>query len=246
MTDVVVGDDHGVFVDALSTVLGQRRLVVRAVAHRAADVLAAVAEHAPTVCLLDRTFSDGDGIELIPDLLATSPRTRIIVVTADPDLGAADRALARGARGFVHKTRGVTALVEAIHRVVDGGTVVELPPRRRVPDGEGADIRRRASHLTRRERQCLALMVDGRGTTEIAAEWGVSVTTVRTHVQAVLIKLGVHTRLEAAAMAVRYELVPPVRRGVPTTPAPRSPDPVEGRRSAGAGREQDRVAPPVS
>lgn len=209
--DVVVGDDHGVFVDALSTVLGQRRLVVRAVAHRASEVLATVAEHTPTVCLLDRSFADGDGIDLIPDLLAASPRTRIIVVTADPDHGSAERALTRGARGFVHKTRGVTALVEAIHRVVDGGTVVELPPRRRTTDPDEADVRRRASHLTPRERECLALMVEGRGTADIAAHWGVSVTTVRTHVQAVLIKLGVHTRLEAAALAARHGLVPTQR-----------------------------------
>jgi two-component system, NarL family, nitrate/nitrite response regulator NarL len=213
MTDVVVGDDHGVFLDALSTVLGQRRLVVRAVAHRASDVLTAVARHTPAVCLLDRTFADGDGIELIPDLLAVSPRTRVIVVTADPDHDAASRALARGARGFVHKTRGVTALVDAIHHVVDGATVVELPPRRRDPGPVGPDaaVGRLASYLTRRERQCLALMVDGRSTAEIAAEWGVAVTTVRTHVQAVLTKLGVHTRLEAATLAARHDLVPAAR-----------------------------------
>jgi two-component system nitrate/nitrite response regulator NarL len=216
MTDVVVGDDHGVFVDALSTVLAQRRLVVRAVAHRASDVLAAVAQHGPAICLLDRSFSDGDGIELIPELLAASPRTRIIVVTADPDHGAAARALARGARGFVHKTRGVTALVDAIHHVVDGATVVELPPRRRTADAAdchtpGSDVSRLASYLTGRERECLALMVDGRSTLEIAGEWGVSVTTVRSHVQAVLTKLGVHTRLEAATLAARHGLVPAAR-----------------------------------
>ncbi len=208
MTDVVVGDDHGVFVDALSTVLGQRRLVVRAVAHRAADVLAAVAEHRPAVCLLDRRFADGDGIELIPDLLAVSAVTRVIVVTADPDDRAVRRALELGARGYVHKTRGVTALVDAIHRVVDGDTAVELPPRRRVAvSGPDHELRRLASHLTARERECLRLMVDGRGTAEIAAALGISGTTVRTHVQSVLTKLGAHTRLEAAALATRYGLL---------------------------------------
>jgi DNA-binding NarL/FixJ family response regulator len=211
VTEVVVGDDHGLFVEALSTVLNQRRLVVRAVAHRAAQVLAAVAEHAPDICLLDRRFADGDGIELIPELLAASPHTRVIVVTADPDHGAAQRALARGARGFVHKTRGVTALVGAIHRVIDGDTVIELPPRRRGPAESGADaeVRRLASYLTGREHQCLGLMVEGRSTTEIAADLGVSVTTVRSHVQAVLAKLGVHTRLEAAALATRHGLLAP-------------------------------------
>lgn len=208
MTDVVVGDDHGVFVDALSTVLGQRRLVVRAVAHRAADVLAAVAEHGPAVCLLDRTFPDGDGLELIPDLLTISSRTHVIVVTADPDEGAVRRALDLGARGFVHKTRGVAALIDAVHRVVDGEVAIELPPRRRAAAvAVENEYRRLASHLTAREWDCLRLIVDGRGTGEIASQLGISGTTVRTHVQAVLTKLGVHTRLEAVAVASRHGLL---------------------------------------
>lgn len=208
VTDVVVGDDHGVFVDALSAVLGQRRLDVRAVAHRAADVLAAVATHRPAVCLLDRSFADGDGVELIPDLRAASATTRIIVVTADPDVGSARRALDAGAHGFVHKTRGVTALVDAIHRVLDGDIAVELPPRRRSPCTPADDeARRLASHLTTREWECLRLIVEGRGTADMATDLGVSVTTVRTHVQGILTKLGVHTRLEAAALAVRHGLL---------------------------------------
>jgi DNA-binding NarL/FixJ family response regulator len=210
MIDVVVGDDHGVFVDALSTVLGQRRLVVRSVAHRAADVREAVRRHRPAVCLLDRAFSDGDGLELIPELVEASPVTRVIVVTADPDDGSARKALELGASGFVHKTRGVTALIEAIHRVVDGRTVVELPPRRRpAPSDPSAEVRRLAAHLTAREWDSLRLVVRGLGSAEMAAEMGVSVTTIRTHVQAVMTKLGVHSRLEAAALATRHGLVPP-------------------------------------
>ncbi|NMO92393.1 response regulator transcription factor [Actinomycetospora sp. TBRC 11914] len=209
MSTVVVGDDHGVFVDALSTVLGQRRLDVRAVAHRACDVLAAVTEHRPAVCLLDRTFADGDGLDLIPDLLAASADTRIVMVTADPDVGGVQRALDLGARGFVHKTRGISALVDAIHRVLDGEVALELPPRRRATAAcrDDDDVRRLAAHLTAREWECLRLMVEGRGTSEIAAGLGISRTTVRTHVQAVLTKLGVHTRLEAAALAARHGLV---------------------------------------
>jgi DNA-binding NarL/FixJ family response regulator len=74
MIDVVVGDDHGVFVDALSAVLGRRRVVVRSVAHRTADVREAVRRHRPAICLLDRAFPDGDGIEL------TTVRTHVQAV----------------------------------------------------------------------------------------------------------------------------------------------------------------------
>jgi two-component system, NarL family, nitrate/nitrite response regulator NarL len=69
------------------------------------------------------------------------------------------------------------------------------------------DARRLASHLTGRERQCLALLVEGLDTAGIARRLAVSQATVRAHVQSVLTKLGVHSRLEAASFAVRHHLL---------------------------------------
>lgn len=209
MTDIVLGDDHAAFADALATVLTDHGHRVVAVEAAAADVLAAVRMLSPDLCLLDRWFDDGDGLDLLPELSACSARTRTLVLTADPDRDAARDALDHGARGFVHKTRGVAALLGAIDRVVAGETVVELPPRWNVArSSEAQQVQRLAAHLTLREKQCLALLVGGASTSEIGARLTVSVTTVRTHVQAAMSKLGVHTRLEAAALAVRHGLVP--------------------------------------
>ena len=68
-------------------------------------------------------------------------------------------------------------------------------------------MQRLAAFLTTRERECLRLLVDGLDTTRMATALGVSPATVRTHVQSLLVKLGVHSRLEAASLAVRYRLV---------------------------------------
>ena len=221
--DVVVCDDHGVFVDALTTVLAHRHVRVCAVARRAVDVVDAVRRHRPAVCLLDRAFRDGDGLDVVPDLLDLSPATRILVVTADPDDESARRALELGVHGYVHKTCGVDVLVSGIRRVVDGKTVLELPARRtprRTPEDDHAH--RLAAYLTTREQEILALLVRGSGTGDISRELGVSVTTVRTHVQAVMTKLGAHSRLEVAALATRHGLVPRVeRRGNGSASAPR-------------------------
>ena len=70
--------------------------------------------------------------------------------------------------------------------------------------------RRLAGYLTCRERDCLGFLVDGLDTSAMAAKLGVA---VRTHVQSVLTKLGVHSRLEAASLAVRHELLGPERTG---------------------------------
>lgn len=207
MPDIVLGDDHTAFADALATVLADEERRVVALEGTAAGVLAAVRDHQPDLLLLDRWFEDGDGFTIVPALVEASPRTRILVITADPDQDVARQALAAGAHGFVHKTRGASALLGAIDRVLAGDTVIELPPRWTTPQ----QPRSRATpipHLTAREQQCLTLLVEGAGTAEMAALLSVGVTTVRTHVQALMTKLGVHTRLEAAAYAVRHGLVP--------------------------------------
>ena len=68
-------------------------------------------------------------------------------------------------------------------------------------------MHRLAAYLTIRERQCLGLLVEGLDTAQMAVRLGVSPATVRTHVQSLLTKLGVHSRLEAASLAVRHRLL---------------------------------------
>jgi DNA-binding NarL/FixJ family response regulator len=146
---------------------------------------------------------------VLAELREGSPTTRTLVLTADPDRGAAQDALDRGADAFVHKTRGMSTLLAAIDRVLAGATVVELPPLRSVPRAKADQAQQLTNNLTERERECLALLLEGASTTEMIARLGVTVTTVRAHVQSVMTKLGVHTRLEAAAYAARYGLVAP-------------------------------------
>lgn len=209
LTDLVIGDAHAVFLDALSAVLTQRGLAVRAAARSPAETVEAVRRVKPGVCLIDRHFiSEDDGIDAIGVMAAETQRTRFLVLSADRDNDGVLRALAAGASGYLHKTRGIAALSAAIDRVTRGEVVVDVPVpiahKHAVPPG---DPRRLAAYLTGRERECLALLVQGRSTTAMVSVLGVSRTTVRTHVQSLLTKLGVHSRLEAASFAVRYGLL---------------------------------------
>jgi DNA-binding NarL/FixJ family response regulator len=97
-----------------------------------------------------------------------------------------------------------------IARLTDSAVV---PPAPRVPD-ETANVQRMAAHLTDREWQCLELLVRGLNTRAMAQRLNVSITTVRTHVQSLLAKLGVNSRLQAVALAMRTALLDqPPRRG---------------------------------
>ena len=204
---VVVGDDHRVFLDALSMVLGQQNFAV-SVARTVPEILDAVAYHRPDVCLIDRHFSAHDCPDTIRQVTAASPGTKVLVLSADPHAAGVLEALRAGASGYLHKTRGITALIEAISRILRGEVVVDVPKSaggRRTTQQD--DMHRLAAYLTARERQCLRLLVDGLDTAQMAVRLDVSPATVRTHVQSLLTKLGVHSRLEAASLAVRYRLL---------------------------------------
>ena len=204
---LVLGDDHVVFLDALSTVLSQHGYVVSAVARNAPEMVALVRRDRPDACLIDRNTPLDDDAQTIAQLRAVGQGTNVMVLGAVAGREAVGRALDAGASGYLHQSRGIGALVSALERVLRGEVVVDVPqvsaPRR---PAEPNQALRLAGHLTSRERECLMMLVEGLDTAAMVERLGVSRTTVRTHLQAVLTKLGVHSRLEAASFAVRHRL----------------------------------------
>jgi two-component system nitrate/nitrite response regulator NarL len=233
---LILGDDQAIFLDALSTVLTQRGYDVGAVARSPEEMIAHVRHQRPDACLIDCSLAADEGIETIRRVIEACATTIVVVLSADPEAESAERAMDAGASGYLHQSRGVEVLVSALERVLSGERVVDVP---------GGQVRRsrRASHadnlaaaLTGRERECLSLLVAGMDTAAMVEQMGVSRTTVRTHLQAVLTKLCVHSRLEAASFAVRHRLVDAWAEPAAQAPAgvaPPAPVPAAGwRRSA--------------
>jgi two-component system nitrate/nitrite response regulator NarL len=204
---LILGDDQAIFLDALATVLVQHGHEVGAVARSPEEMVAHVRRQRPDVCLIDGNLAVDDGIQTIRATIEASASTTVVVLSADPDVESAELALQAGASAYLHQSRGVAALVSALDRVVNGERVVDVPdgaPRRARQTSRADNL---AAGLTARERECLSLLVAGQDTAGMMQRLGVSRTTIRTHLQAVLTKLGVHSRLEAASFAVRHHLV---------------------------------------
>ena len=106
MTGLVIGDDHSVFLDAMSAVLEQRGYEVT-VAGGVPDTIETVRRIQPDVCLIDRNFAGYDGITAISPMLAASSRTKVLVLSADPDTDGIRRALHAGASGYAQDQGGV-------------------------------------------------------------------------------------------------------------------------------------------
>lgn len=206
---IVLLDGQPLFLDALRVSLLERGHRVLATTTCAAQLLTEVARHRPELCLLDAQLPDADGIALIAPIRTGSPTTKVIVLTAETDASLPGRALAAGARGFAHKSRGLPAVLHLLHAVAAGqtGTLLAHPTVRGPAAGQHEQLRHLASYLTPRERQCLNLLATGLDTAQIAHRLGVSTATARSHIQAVLTKLGTRTRLAAVTLAIRHGLL---------------------------------------
>jgi DNA-binding NarL/FixJ family response regulator len=201
---LVLCDDHGMFLDALSMALTARGHRVLATSHDPDEVVRLVRETRPRGCVLDVSFGGRPRIEAAGAVRAVRPETAVLLLTgADtPDVWGAfqDRLV----DGVVSKGCDVEVLDRSIRRVLDGERVLEgwsrIPdPPARTDDG--------IEELTDREREILRLIVKGVSTQMMADSLGVSSNTVRTHVQNVLRKLRVHHRSKAARYAVESGLV---------------------------------------
>jgi two-component system nitrate/nitrite response regulator NarL len=205
---VLIVDDQRLFAEAVQVALADHGVEVTT-AGDGATAMSALERGGPHVVLVDVELPDGSGIDLGRRILERGDDTRVIALTAGRDPSTVDEVLRVGFSGYLTKDTKLDALVNAIRVVFDGEVVVS---RDLAPSASRRDARDETSllvsQLTSRELQVLELLTGGKASEEIALALHISRNTLRTHVQSILAKLGVHSRLEAAAFAVRHGLFP--------------------------------------
>lgn len=216
MTRVLIVEDHQLFADVIRASLLDLGLDVPEPVSKGADVLEAVVREQPDLVLLDIGLPDQSGLSVGRAVLEQHPETKVVALTALDDPRALQEALRAGFHGYLTKDISVPTFIRSIQSVLDGQVVV---PRRIAKAASGGvegdeDAALLWRQLTRRERQVLGLLVEGLSGKEIASALSVSPHTVRTHVQSILMKLQVHTRLEAVAFAIRLGIAQTLRQEV--------------------------------
>jgi len=208
LTSVAVIDDHIMVAEMLAlTISKERDLRLVGVAGNIADALVLVFQEQPNVVLMDYRLPDGDGIEAVEKILNKYPDTHIIMLTGSgsPDLLA--RSIEAGCVGLLSKDRPIDDVLSAVRSAARGELVIRsdefsnlLGQLRKAPE-------QKTHLLTARELGVLQLLGRGHSTETIAEELFISVNTVRNHVANILSKLGVHSKLEAVAIAAREKLI---------------------------------------
>jgi DNA-binding NarL/FixJ family response regulator len=207
---ILIIDDHRLFAEAVRTALSGNGLEILPVASTGREGVEAARSHRPDLVLVDLVLPDTSGIDVGRRILRDCPEARVMAVTGLNDTGILQQVMRAGFHGYLTKDSPIALLVESIHAVASGQMVI---PHRLAAGAAGdktsaeRDAELLAKQLTPRERSVLILLVEGSASEEIALRLSISPNTVRTHIQNILTKLQVHSRLEAAAFAVRYGLV---------------------------------------
>ena len=204
---VIVVDDHQLIAETLQAALNQRGIAAVAVAPaESSELLATLLAQAPRLVLLDLDLGDhGDSTPIIADLTAAG--VKVLVVTGVEDRARVAAALEQGAIGYQSKAAGFEALLAATVAAFETSTVLD-------PAGRSDLLRELArtraarakalepfNRLTDREADVLRALGEGLSARQIAEDWVVAETTVRTHVRGVLHKLGAPSQLAAVVAA---------------------------------------------
>ena len=193
---ILICDDHPIVIMSLAELFIAHGHEVVATATSPAEMVDLVALHHPDVCLSDLLFDGQTGaVAALAAISDVAKITDVIVVSGAADALQREAALAAGAIAVVSKAAPPPDLVALVEGRSDVCTVADRPA--------GAN----PYFLTRREQQVLQSLIDGDSTERMAARLGMRHATARSHVQSVLLKLGVHSRTAAVSVGVRQGLV---------------------------------------
>ncbi len=210
---VVLIDDHRLFAEAISRRLKEEGMSIVGIATTAAEGFDLAMSSKPDLVLVDIGLPDESGVTVGGRLVEELPEATIVAVTArSDDAGLVREAVQAGLHGFLPKDLPLQHFVDSLASALQGQVVI---PRRGARAAAGRlspkeqEARDRAAYLTPRERDVLRLLIDGVSSEQIAKQLFLSPNTVRSHVQNLLTKLHVHSRLEAVTYAIRYRLLDP-------------------------------------
>jgi len=204
---IIIIDDHTLFREGLQSLLGRHGIEVVASVGDGREGIRLAQELRPDIVLLDMRMPNMSGLEVLKQFQQAKFEAPIAMLTTSGDERDLVEALRNGAKGYLLKDMEPDDVVAALREIIQGETVVAPNLTQilaKVVKGEDP-LEPEPSpldNLTPREREILSLLAEGQSNKVIARNLGISDGTVKLHVKAILRKLNIHSRVEAAVIAV--------------------------------------------
>ena len=204
---LVLCDDNRILCEALAVALEARGHEVLAIATESLTGIDEVERCRPDACLLDLRFPEPpDGLDAARLIRERCPETAVLVLSGLDDPAVLAEATKLGVAGVLRKDQNVDHIAGALDVIASGGVVCG-PVKAHTTRSRGRHRYHPVRDLTSREKEVLRRIVAGQSTKQMTREMNVAPSTLRTYVKSMLTKLGAHTRLEAAALATREDLL---------------------------------------
>lgn len=208
---ILLIDDHALFRIGLQELLQRRGINVIGAFGDCQEGIELASREQPDVVLLDMRMPDMSGIEVLQVLREKGLTMPIAMLTTSREESDVINALQGGAQGYLLKDMEPDELINALRAIVGGATIVAqeltgILAKAVQGDNQATAAQDVFSDLTPREAEILCLLADGQSNKVIARNLGISDGTVKLHVKSILRKLNVHSRVEAAVIAVEQAL----------------------------------------
>jgi len=218
---VLLVDDHTLFRDGMKALLSRQESVeIIGEAGNGADGIKKALELSPDVVLMDLNMPDMTGIEAIRKILEVKPDTKILMLTVSEDDEDLFNAVRAGAMGYLLKNVESERLVSSVQQVAKGEATVSAALTDRIfaeframsARAQKSERENQKDLLSNREKEILTHISRGESNKEIANVLCIAESTVKIHVQNILKKLNLSSRVQAAVYAVEQSLVPPKKK----------------------------------
>ena len=203
----LIVDEERLFAEALSEVLGHDGIAVDRIVSSEVDAIEAARERLPDVVILIVETPSHVELRAGQAILDACPTSRVLVLATKLDRTHVQRVLRGGFHACLSKDTSISNLVRTLRTIASGTALPRADLRTTSSAGRRTEPTMLRPNLTPREREVLQLIATGAPGRTIARRLGITENTVRTHSQSILVKLQVHSRLEAATLAIRTGLV---------------------------------------
>ena len=202
---VLLADDHSVTREGLRSILaGSEEFEVVGVAMDGVEAVKAASELSPDLIVMDVMMPKKDGVEACREIMESRPETRVIMLTASTEANAVIEAVAAGAASYLQKVADMDQVLAMMRDAATGEGRLPTPVVKRAVDRMRSGVKTKDDvDLTPREKEMLVSFCQGMTYTAIAEARGVKVVTVRNAIYTIQIKLGVDSKQEVVAWALR-------------------------------------------